>query len=133
VYSTKIRNISYSLVLLAAWTGILLFLSAKADSNSGDISSLYFWAKLTSLIAGFGALLLLGLRVFNVIDRNRNFLYAFLGTANIALGLCGIGFYFFRKINMIGLHDLLPNLLIGTIIFVDIFLFETIFKKNKSQ
>jgi len=31
---------------------------------------------------------------------------------------------------MIGLHDLLPNLLVGVIIFADIFLFELIFKNK---
>jgi hypothetical protein len=113
---------------MVAWISIILILSAKADSNPGGISVLYFWAKVTSLVGGFGALLLIGLRIFKAINRDKNFLYALLGTINIVLGCCGISFYFFGRINMIGLHDLLPNLLIGVLILSDIFLFETIFK-----
>jgi hypothetical protein len=131
--SIKIRNIFYSLTLLAAWTSVIAILSAKADSTPGDISALYFWAKLTSVLCGFGGLLILILRIFKVINRNTNFLYSFLGTTNIALGLSGVGFYFFRKINVIGVHDLLPNLLIGVIIFADIFFFDTIFKRKSPE
>ena len=132
MHSKKLRNISYSLILLAVWTSIILLLSIRPNSNPGDISAFYFWAKFTSLVVGFGALLLIGLRIFNIVDKNRSFLYCFLGTANLALGFCGIGFYWLRKINMNGLHDLLPNLLIGVIILADIFLFELI-SQNKTK
>jgi hypothetical protein len=131
--SKKLINIAYSILILAAWTSIVLLLSAKANSNSGDISALYFWAKTTSLMASFAGLALIALRIFKKIDRDRNFLYAFLGTANIALGLCGVLFYFLHKINIIGLHDLLPNLLIGVVVMADIFLFNFVFKKEEIQ
>ncbi|HEY4064151.1 MAG TPA: hypothetical protein VGM30_19730 [Puia sp.] len=128
--SVKLRNISYSLIALAALTGIIFFISARADLNAGDISALYFWTKLSSLIASFGALILIVLRIFKRIDRDRNFIYVFFGTANILLGLCGVSFYFLRKINIIGLHDLLPNLLIGIVIFADLFLFDALFRRS---
>ena len=128
--SAKLRNISYSLIVLSVLASIILFVSARADLNAGDISALYFWTKTSSLIAGFGALILIGLRIFKHIDRDRSFMYVFFGTANILLGLCGVGFYFLRKINIIGLHDLLPNLLIGVVIFADIFLFAALFRRS---
>jgi hypothetical protein len=42
---------------------------------------------------------------------------------NSTLGFSGILFYFIHKINLTGLHDLLLNLLIGTIILSDLFFF----------
>jgi hypothetical protein len=128
--SKKLRNISYSLVLLIVCTSIILLLAVRNNVNPGDISAIYVGAKLTGIIAAIGSLLLIGLRIFNVIDKNRNFLYSFIGTTNFALSLYAIGFYLSGKINMIGLHDSLPNLFIGIIIYADIFLFELIFHKK---
>ena len=127
--SKKLRNIAISLILVALWASVMLFLSAQ--TNKGDISPLYFWMKLTTLVAGFAGLLLLALRIFKVINRDRNFLYILFGTANLILGLCCICFYFIGKINLIGLHDTLPNLFVGIVIIADVFLFESIFKYIK--
>lgn len=122
--SKKFINIAYSLILLAIWTSIVLFLSAKEEATPGIIiSPLYFWTKLTNLTAGFLALLLIGLRIFRFINKNTNLLYSFLGITNAVLGICGLSLYFFHKINIIGLRDLLPNLVIGFAIVIDIFLF----------
>jgi|GEM_PF-2188024 len=132
---TKLRNIAYSLIILAIWISFVLLVSAKANSspNSGYISAFYFWAKLSSLVAGFGGLAMLALRIFYKVARDRNFLYAFFGTANAVIGLSGTTFYFLGKINTIGLHDLLPNLFVGVVILADMFLLETIFKTNKTE
>jgi len=131
--SIKIKNIGISLGILAAWICIVLIVAAISSNDPHNISLVYVWVRFSGLLVGFGGLLFLALRIFKAINRDRNFLYIFFGTANLVLGICGIGFYFLRKINMLGLHDLLPNLLIGVIIFADIFLFETIFKKNLSE
>ena len=128
--SIKGKNIAYSLIILAVWSSFVLIASAKADANpnSGSISAFYFWAKLTSLAAGFGGLTMLTLRIFRKIDRYGNFFYTFFGTANTMLGMCGITFYYLKRINSIGLCDLLPNLLIGAAIMIDLFFFESLFK-----
>ena len=131
MHSKKLRNISYSLILLIICTSIILLLAVRTNANPGNISALYIWAKLIGIIAAIGGLLLIGLRIFNVIDKNRNFLYSFIGTTNSALGLCGISFYLSGKINMIGLHDSLPNLFLGIVVLLDIFLFELVFHKRK--
>lgn len=130
MFSRKLRNISYSLLLLGVWTSIILIIGARSNSNSGNISVIYIWVKFTSLISGAAGLILIILRAFSIIDKNRNFIYSFFGTTNFALALCGIGFYLSGKINTIGLHDLLPNLLIGVVIIADIYLFESIFHKK---
>jgi hypothetical protein len=124
----KLRNIALSLNFIALWVSVILFLSAQ--TNKGDISPLYIWMKLTILLAGFSGLLMLALRIFKVITR-ANFLYTFLGTANMMLGLSGVYFYILGKINMIGLHDTIPNLFVGVVVLTDIFLFESIFKNDK--
>ena len=129
----KLRNIAFSLGILALWAGATILLSAKANSDAGNISVLYIWARLSGLIAGFGGLLFIALRIFKAIGRDHNFLYVFLGTANLVLGLGGVCFYFLHKINILGLHDLLPNLLIGVTIMVDLFLYEYMFGCKKSQ
>ena len=116
---------------LSAW--VIFLLSGKSDSDAGNIAVLYVWARLSGLVAGFGGLLFIALRIFKAIGRDRNFLYVFFGTANVVLGLGGVSFYFLHKINTIGLHDLLPNLLIGVAIIVDLFLFEYMFGRKKSQ
>jgi len=131
--SIKIKNIGISLGILAAWICIVLILAAISSNDPSNISLVYVWVRFSGLLVGFGGILFLALRIFKAINRDRNFLYIFLGTANLALGICGIGFYFLRRINTLGLHDLLPNLLVGVIIYADIFLFETIFKKNPSE
>lgn len=118
---------------LAAWTCIIWDLSARSEAGAGEISALYFWVKITSLGAGLAALGLIVMRIFKIIDKNRNFWYAFLGTTNLVLGLSGIFFYAFHKINIFGLHALLPNILIGITLFSDVFFFEKIFKKKNFQ
>ena len=123
----KLRNISYSSVLTAVWASVILFMSAR--TNSGDISVLYFYTKASSLILLIGGILLLALRIFRAIDKNKNFLYCFFGLANTLLGLLGVVLYLAGKINMFGIHDLLLNLLIGVLILADLFLFELLFKK----
>lgn len=128
--SKKAKNIGISLGILAAWVCIVIILAALSSNDPNNISLVYIWVRFSGLLAGFGGLLFLALRIFKSIDRSRIFLYTLLGTANLILGLCGVTFYFMRKINTLGLHDLLPNLLIGVIIFTDIFQFETIFKKG---
>ena len=129
----KLKNLAYSLIILAIWTSFVLLVSKRGGSDPGNISVFYFWARLTSIIACFGALLFIGLRIFKVVDKNRNLAYSFFGVANTALGIYGITAYLSQKINIVGLHDLLLNLLAGVIILIDIFLFETIFKKNRLQ
>ena len=129
--SKKLKNIALSLILVALWASVILFLSAQ--TNKGDISSLYIWTKLSSLLAGFAGLLLLALRIFKVINRDQYFLYTFLGTANMVLGLLSVYFYLMGKINLLGLHDTLPNLFVGVFIMADIFLFESLLKHNKTN
>src|ERR1700748_1419431 len=126
--SKKFRNIALSLIILALWVSLILFLSARM--NTGDISALYLWMKLTTLIAGFAGLLLLALRMFKVVDRDRNFLYTFFGTVNLVIGLAGICFYLLGKTNTIGLHDTIPNLFASVVMMADLFLFERLFKKE---
>lgn len=129
--SKKLRNIALSAILIALYASAILLLSAK--NNSGDISPLYIWMKMTTLVAGFSGLLMLVLRIFKVIDRDRNFLYTLLGTANMVLGLLGICFYFLNKINITGLHDMILNLFVGVVVLSDVFLLEIIFKKNETN
>lgn len=131
--SKKVKNIGISLGILAAWVCIVVILSALSSKDPNNISVVYIWVRLSGLLAAFGGLLFLALRLFKAVNRDRNFLYIFLGTANLVLGVYGIGFYFIRKINVLGLHDLLPNLLIGIVIFADIFLFGTLFNKSPSE
>jgi len=128
--SQKLRNLGYSLIILIVWTSFILIVSARGRSEPGQISVLYFWTKLTSVIAGVGALVLIVLRVFKVVDKNRNLAYSFLGVTNIALGLYGIAAYLLHMINMAGIHDLLLNLLAGVILLIDILFFESIFSHN---
>lgn len=133
MHSKKLRNVFHALILLGIWICIVVILSSKASSGLGDISAFYFWTKLTSIIAGFGALLFVGLRIANAFDKNRNLAYSFMGVANTGLGLLGIAAYCLNAFNIIGLHDLLLNLLAGVLILTDIFLFETMFKKSPRQ
>jgi hypothetical protein len=125
--SRKLRNISFSFVLTAVWASAILFTSAR--TNSGDISVFYFYTKESSLLLLIGGILLLALRIFRVIDKNKNFIYCFFGIANTLLGLLGVVLYLAGKINVFGIHDLLLNLLIGVLILADLFLFEMLFKK----
>lgn len=131
--SKKLRNIALSLILVALWICLILFLSAKGNENSGDISALYIWTKISGLLAGFAGLLMLALRIFKVITRDQYFLYPFLGTANMVLGLLSVYFYLVGKINLVALHDTIPNLFVGVVVMADIFLFESIFKNNKTN
>ena len=127
----KLRNVAISLILDALAVSLILFLSAR--QNSGDILVVYLWTKLVTLIALSAGILILILRGFRVIDRDRNLLYTFLGTTNIILGLGGICFYLLGKINLVGLHDTMPNLFIGVVITADIFLFESLFRKRGTE
>jgi hypothetical protein len=129
--SKKIRNISYSLIALASWISIVLFMSTSPDKNSGVVSVFQVWILLTTVIADIGAVILIIIRIFKVIDKNTNFLYCFLGVTNSILGLGGILFYSIQKINITGLHDLLFNLFLGAIILSDLFFFEPIIEKEK--
>ena len=128
--SKKLRNIGFALILDALLASVILLLAGNGNSS---VISLYISIKLAILIAGFWGLLMLALRIFWKIDRDRNFLYAFLGTSNMILGLLGICFYFIGKINLIGLHDTLPNLFVGVIVLSDIFLFKSIFSNNGAR
>lgn len=124
----QIRNrIGLSIIIVAVWSSIVLFLSAITFSS--DISPIYFWIKMSTLVAGYGALTCLFLRFLDKLDQATNFTYTLLATSNLAFGLCGLIFYFLHKINLIGLHDLLLSLLLGIILFADIFFFDDLFKK----
>jgi hypothetical protein len=128
--SVKLKNIVISLVLSACLFCVLLILSTKTDHSPGIISVGYFWLNIANLVSIFGALLLLVLRIFKVIDKNRNFLYAFFGATNMILGICALSFFFLNMLNIVGLHNLLANLLLGVIIIVDLFLFDYMFKSK---
>jgi hypothetical protein len=126
--SLKFTNIFYSLVIFAGWTGIILFLSGRV--KEGIISPLFFWAMLTSYIVGIGALIILAVRIFRLIDRDTNFLYAFLGTTNGVLGLLGTGLYIFHSEDIYVIQESLPHLLIAAVIFCDMFRFGRIFRSG---
>lgn len=126
----KSRNISYSFALTVVSTSIILFLSAR--TNARDISVLYVYTKASSLFLLIGGILLLALRLFKAIDKNRNFLYCFFGIANFLLGMAGVVLYLTGKINIFGIHDLLLNLFLGVLIQTDILLFDWLFRKRIS-
>ena len=131
--SKKKKNVVISIGLVTAWVCIIIILSAASSKDPNNISTGYFWARLSGLLVGFGGLLFLALRIFNSISRNENFWYAFFATSNFIVGLAGGLFYLTHNINFIGLHDLLPNLLLGVIMMTDLILHDYIFKRNDSQ
>jgi hypothetical protein len=122
--SVKLKNIFVSLGILAAWICIIVIVSALSENNGNNISLLYIWARLSGLIAGLGGLVCLALRLFKVIDRHTNFWYTFFTVANSIIGAAAIFFYFHRQINAVGIHDLLPNLLIGVVLVIDLILLK---------
>jgi hypothetical protein len=70
------------------------------------------------------------LRFFRIIDRQKSFLYTLIATSNFAFGLSGVFFYCINKIDASGLHYLLINLLLGTLLLSDIFFFDVVFDKK---
>lgn len=120
----KVRNILVSLIILAFWASAILFLSSKNASDPGTISLLYVWAKVTSILASCTAGIFFVLRLMRLVHQQRNFVYSFLAVTNTLLGVAGVVFFLMHKINIIGLHDLLLNLLIGIILLADIFFFS---------
>src|SRR5689334_14221102 len=126
--SKRNRNIAVSVGICAAWVCIICILSALSNNDGNIIALAYVYARISGLLAGLGGLIFLVLRVFASISRTHNFGYAFFCTSNVLIGAAGVIFYFSRNINMVGLHELLPNLFIGVIMMADIFLYDYIFK-----
>jgi len=121
--TTKAKNIAVSSAILLALICVLFLLSKMNEGHSDPISPLYFWAKGTSLLSIIGAFILLALRIFRFIDKNKNFLYSFFATANSLLGIIGVCLFAAHRINTVGLHNLLLNLLLGVVLFADLFVF----------
>jgi len=125
----KCRNILLSLITVAVCTGLLLLWSAKVTSDLGDKFFLYICVQFTSVIVLWASVLLIILRTFRLFDQEHNFLYSFLAVTNTILGLSGVILYLLGKINTVGLHALLLNLLVCVVLFADILFFKSVFQK----
>ena len=126
----QIKRSILSLIVLGCLTSILLVASARSVAGPGAIPVSYIWVKLTSVLSAGGAILSIGLRLFRVIHPSKSFPYTFLAITNTILGIGGVLFYVIHKINLIGLHTLLLNLLIGIVLLADIFFFDVMIRKE---
>ena len=124
------KNLLISLLILAAWTAMTLFIGSKSQSPLDYGITLFggLWVLRLGALCGAGIVILL--RIIQRINRQTNFFYFFLAISNFVLGVFGSILFIINESNQLILHELLPNLLIGTILLVDIFFFNALFNKS---
>ncbi len=111
--------------MTAVWSCFVLFISA--NTSAPVISPLFIWILGSTFVTDCGAVICLILRIFRMIDRQNSFVYTLIATSNFVFGLTGVFFYCINKIDASGLHYLLYNLFLGTLLLADIFFFDVVF------
>ena len=130
--SQKLKNLCLSLAVLAGLAALLFWLSGRIDPRSGEISPLFTWIAMIYFAALAAAAILFILRLTRTISYEINFFYTLAATGNFILGLAGVLLYFLQQVNLPTLHALLLSLLVGTILYTDIFFYEAIFNKKET-
>jgi hypothetical protein len=126
----KYRNIGLSLIILIAWTGLILFLSVHSKGDWGDGFALYSWFELTRVISLGGAAVFFLLRVFRLIKQQSNLGYCLFAVSNCFIGIVGIVLYIYRGWDVSSLHEFLLSLLVAAILLADIVFFSAVFARR---
>jgi hypothetical protein len=129
IMQQKYRNMGWAIVLLMVWSAAIFWISDRSDSDWGHGFALYSWVELTRWVCLGAAGLLFLLRVFRLVDQDRNFLYCCFAMVNAAIGLTGIVLYPFENWNVTAMHEFLLNLLVGVVMLADVLFFSGLFMK----
>ena len=119
----KNRTLFRAFLVVISGVVLLFLLYFPSHRKLGDYFAVSIaWIMISYSALGIGIIYLL-LRIFHIIKDNGGLLYVIAGIINAGSGILAIILYMLNGIERGWLHDCLLNLLIGTLIFSDIFLF----------
>ena len=115
----KIKNgkLLFSILIMMVFTGFFLYHFYPENGIVGMQFVITILARYAFLILGT---ILFVFRVSGFL-RRENFLYIFLGAANIWLGFFWYFLYFLHKVDEVVILAFLPNLLLGILLLVDVY------------
>lgn len=121
-------NFVYSFGIIALWTVIVLIIFSPRpniiDNNTNNIviiDNRFVMFLLTRYFGLWSGIVVFLLRLLRIIKNKYFFIYIFISLLNISLGTVGIFFSVFKQINIELLCMFTFNLVIGLVMFIDIF------------
>lgn len=130
-------NFFYSAIILALLSAIVLTIFSPRPNvifrntvSTGIIDSRFIMFLMLRYFALWSGIIVLLLRLLRVIKNKHSFLYIFISSLNIILGVSGIYFFGFKYISIGMVHMFIINLIIGVIILTDIFLLHIILNNS---
>lgn len=127
----KLNYIVYSLILIALLSCAIVLVFYPGNSELGRDFNVVVISIFVRYIALWGGIGIILLRLIRLIKKSNNLIYIFLGTLNLCLGLFGWILYIKNEMVITFLHKFILNLLVGTIIFIDVLLLKTITHKSR--
>src|SRR5258708_7326959 len=107
---------------------MILLISTRGNNEHDGAIALFAWLIITKYFAlitgGISLIAAIILRILKNPKYNGNFMYTLFGTLNCCLGIGSLIAFAFTRANIFLLHDFIPNLVLGTLILSDIFLFN---------
>ena len=123
----KFKNLLLSFLIIAIGAIIIFILYYPSNSELGrlfGVDVVLLMIRYAALIIGLAFLLL---RLFKFF-KSFPLYYVFIGTLNFAIGIFALALYFFDNANVSWFHLFIPNLLVGVLIYSDIYVLN-----NKQQ
>lgn len=122
--SKAVKYIFISLGIIAGWALWILGSTYLSADRAGILSVPWMYYILTRQVALFAGIALLLVRLFKWI-RPQSLPYILAGTLNGCIGLLAIALYLSGHANQEWLNTCLYNLLLGTVMLGDTFVFST--------
>jgi len=121
----KYKNLILSILVIALGTAIIIFLFYPGKSELGPSFGIEAILLMVRYIAWIGGVIFLLLRLLNILPR-LNLFYTLIGTLNILLVLFAFLLYILYHSSISWFQLFIINLLVGSLICIDIYLLENI-------
>jgi hypothetical protein len=121
VSNLKYRNLIISGIIIVFWAGFVLLSSSRSTSEYGNSFNLFIWLMLTRYFALITGVAFLILRILRIVRHKDSLFYILIGSLNCSLGVLLPIIYAFTSSYSMVLQVFLLNLLIGVLIFIDIY------------
>jgi hypothetical protein len=120
----KLNSLLISVIIMIILVIVVLVMAyLDAQGLEEFFSASMSWLVVSNFLMYAGLIYLL-LRIFDVAKDNSNAVYSLIGCINLASGILAVVLYFANHYEASFLHPFLLNVLVGTLIFSDVILFD---------
>ena len=121
--NNRLDNLLYAIGLVVVCFGFAYWILYPSGTGKGDgfiLSTFFFIIQPYAMYFGTS---LIALRLFRLLKSNNRIWYIFIGCVNLAFGLSAIYLFIQNPLLKTWLNHCLLNLMAGTLIISDVFLF----------